>query len=489
MGRVQGPTLAFLVEREAEIREFVPLPFWKVSGTFEKGGTKFTAGYSKDRVRTRAAAEEVRDDCRGKEGLVASVAKRLVQVAPPPAFSTGDLQREAFRAFGLTPSRTLQAAERLYLGALISYPRTSSQRIPPSIDCSAILRGLQRLGQYSKAAGGILGGNLSPAQGPKVDPAHPAIHPTGEVPRRPLNPSEASVFDLVVRRFLAAFGPPARRELVTVKVSVGKHLFMLDGGRTLHPGWMSSYGRYASSKDASVPAVAEGERLRVVRVESEERFEQGPQRYNQSSLLEKMERENIGTKATRADTISTLVERGYVEGGVMKATDLGLAVVEVMKEYAPAIVTTKLTREVEERLEEVEGGSREDADVVRETVREIAEHLAGLRANEDGVGRKIDAALASTAGASYVLGPCPECRRGQLGIVRSRKTRKRFVGCSNYSTGCRASAPLPQRGTIRATAKACPHCSWPVVHILGGRSPWKLCVNVRCPAKGGARRR
>ena len=220
----------------------------------------------------------------------------------------------------------------------------------------------------------------------------------------------------------------------------------------------------------------------------EEKFERGPPRYNQSSLLEKMERENIGTKATRADVISTLVERGYVEGSSMRVTDLGLAVIETMEKYAPAIVTTKLTREIEERLEEVEGEAEGNAELVRETVRSIAQQLVGLSANEDMVGREIDAALAATVATSHVLGRCPICKSGQLRMIRSRKTKKRFVGCSNYSSGCRASAPLPQKGTIKTTPKACPHCSWPVVYVMGGRTPWRLCVNPTCPAKCGRKK-
>ena len=483
IGRVQGPTLAFLVERETEIREFVPLPFWKVSGTFEKDGIQFTAVYFRERIRYKAAAEKVREDCTGKEAIATSVVKNMVRVPPPPPFNTGDLQREAYRVFGYSPSRTLQIAEKLYLGALISYPRTSSQNLPPSIRYGTILRGLGRIGRYSKATGSILRGALSPAQGSKVDEAHPAIHPTGEVPHRSLYPPEAAVFDLVVRRFLATFGPPASRELTKMKVSVGEHGFVLNGGRTLSPGWTDYYGKYASDRDISVPSVAEGDRFRVVKVGLEEKFDLGPQRYNPSSLLEKMERENIGTKATRADIIATLVERGYVEEG-MKVTDLGLAIVETMESYAPAIVTTKLTREIEESLGEVESGSKRDAELVRETVRTITEQLVRLSANEDMVGREVEAALVETVPVSYVLGPCPVCKSGQLRVIRSRKTRKRFVGCSNYSSGCRASAPLPQKGTVKKTSKACTHCSWPVVYVVGGRSRWRLCVNPACPGKG-----
>ncbi len=488
VGRVQGPTLNFLVQREREIREFVPVPFWKLSGIFEKDGKKLVAEYSKESVGASANAQRVREECLGKEAVVRRVRRTGVQVGPPVPFNIGDLQKEAYRAFGFSPSRTLQLAERLYLGALISYPRTGSQRLPASIDFGTIMRGVGRIEAYANYANELLAGDLKPVQGPKEDQAHPAIHPTGEKPRQPLDSSESALFDLVVRRFLAAFGPSARRELVDVGILVGEHEFRLGGGRTVYQGWTKYYGRYVGLRDAEVPRIAEGDRFGVVDVKVEEKFEQRPSRYNQSSLLEKMEKERIGTKATRADVIATLVGRGYVSGESMEVTDLGLSVVETMQKYAPTIVTTELTRDIEEKLEEVEGGSGGEVALVRETVRSIAEQLGMLHENQEEVERQIDRALMATVGASYVLGRCPVCRAGQLKVVRSKKTKKRFVGCSNYASGCKASAPLPQRGTIKATTKACQHCSWPIVDVMGGRAPWRLCVNIDCPDKRGRKR-
>ena len=485
VGRVQGPTLGFLVEREREIRTFVPVPYWKASGTFEKDGVRLTAGYAKDRVETRQSAEKIREECLGREAVAAAVRRSIVQVGPPVPFNIGDLQKEAYRAFGYTPSSTLQIAERLYLGALISYPRTGSQRLPPSINYRGIIQDLGRIPKYSAHAVELLKEELKPVQGAKSDAAHPAIHPTGEKPKRPLQASESAVFDLVVRRFLAAFGPSARRELAEATLAVDEHEFRLAGGRTVFPGWMKYYVRYGGYRDVEVPPVSEGDRFRVVGVALEEKFEQRPTRYNQSSLLEKMEREGIGTKATRADIIATLVERGYVSAENMEVTDLGLSVVETMAEYAPSIISTELTREIEGKLETIEGGSGDEAELLRETVRSIVGQLAELSANEEAVGREIDSAVTASVAKSFVLGKCPVCKTGNLKIIRSKATKKRFVGCSNYSSGCRASAPLPQKGTLRTASKPCERCSWPVVYVVGGRRrPWRLCVNPNCPRKG-----
>ncbi len=487
IGRVQGPTLSFLVEREREIRAFVPVPFWKVEGAFEKEGMRFVAGYSEEKVKTREEAQRVHDECAGKDGTVESMKRSVVHVPPYPPFNVGDLQKEAFRCFGFSPSRTLQVAERLYLSALISYPRTDSQKLPPSLGLGKIVRDLARQASYSKEADEILRGSMRPAQGPKTDSAHPAIHPTGEAPRRPLEQSEAKLYDLVVRRFLSTFAPPARREITSAMIRVQGHAFRLAGGRTLFPGWMKYYWRYRAAKDVDVPRLEEGDRVTTVDVRVGEKFTEKPARYTQGSLLERMERERIGTKATRAEVISTLLTRGYATGEFLEVTDLGLSVMEILEKHAPSIVTTALTRAIEERLEAIEEGSDDGRGLFRETVDAISKQLLALGADEGSVGGEIGEAVAKTTAAAYLLGSCPVCKTGNLRMITSRKTKKRFVGCTNYSNGCRASAPLPQRGRIRKAAKPCAACSWPVIYVLKGRRPWRLCVNPRCPTKGGVR--
>ena len=482
MGRVQGPTLSFLERREREIREFVPVPHWKVSGIFQRGREKFTAEYIVSKVETKEAADKVQEDCLGQDGFVADVHRSSVQIGPPTPFNVGDLQKEAYRAFGFTPSKTLQVAERLYLSALISYPRTGSQKLPASINYRGILQGIGRLPQYSGLVADLQRSELKPVAGVKTDSAHPAIHPTGDTPRRPLDPSEANVFDLVVRRFLSAFGASARREIVDVSLKVGDYGFRLSGGRTFYPGWMKYYGKYARNRDAELPSISVGDVLRIDDVRVEEKFEERLSRYNQSSLLEKMEKEGIGTKATRADIITTLVKRGYVSGESMEVSDLGLSVVDTMTSLAPSVMSTELTRDIEEKLAKVEDETGSEADVLREMVKSIAAQLEGLAASEEEVGREIDRAIMGTVAKSFVLGRCPVCKTGELKVIKSKTTKKRFAGCSNYPS-CRASAPLPQKGTIKAAGRGCDLCGWPQVFVIGRGRPWRLCINPQCPGK------
>jgi DNA topoisomerase-1 len=489
IGRVQGPTLSYVIDREVEIRTFVPEPFWAVKGVFRVGGTEFEGRYAVERITRKADAERVEEGCRRHKGGVVSKASRgLFEETPPAPFNTGDLQREAYRVFGYAPARTLQIAERLYLDALVSYPRTNSQKLPPSIGYAKIFEGLRRMEQYSREAGELGRGVLRPKEGSKYDTAHPAVYPTGERPRRALPSWEARLLDLVIRRFMATFAPNAVRERASAVIMVGEYEFRASGTRTVNEGWLRYYGKYSGREEKPLPILKEGDEVRVVSIESTEEFTSPPPRYNQSSLLDRMERENLGTKATRSEIISTLISRGYivvVGEQVLTATDLGFAVMETMKAYSPAVASTRLTREIEAKLEEIEGGGGDASALLGQTIKVMSDNLLSIASNEERIGREMSAAISSAIAARYILGPCPVCKTGKLKIVRSRKTRKRFVGCTNYPNACNASAPLPQRGAIRTTTRACGKCGWPIVYVKLGRFPWKLCVNPRCPSKVG----
>lgn len=488
VGRVQGPTLWYVIDREMEVRTFVPIPYWNVTAVLQLDGIRIEASYANDRVQTLKEADEIRQQCEGKDGTVVELKKITFRQPPPNPFNIGDLQKEAYRVFGFSPSQTLSIAERLYLNALVSYPRTSSQKLPPSIDYHKIINGLRAIREYRQFSDEVLLGHLAPRQGPKEDPAHPAIYPTGESPRGQLNAREVKLFDLIVRRFFAAFSKEALRERLSVLIRVGKYDFKILGRRTLDEGWLRYYGTYSGIEDASLPPLDEGARVRVVTVNTVEKFEQHPPHYNQASLLEKMEDEGVGTKTTRAEIISTLYSRGYITGESIVATDIGFSVVEAMKLYSPSIISSQMTNDVERQLERIERGEITGEEVLEDTVSKLIESLSMIKNGEVQIGREIREALISTVRSQNLLGPCPVCRIGKLTIIRSRRTGKRFVGCTNYTNGCRASAPLPQRGQIRTTAKLCATCGWPIVYVKLSRIPWRLCVNLNCPDKSVKRR-
>lgn len=486
IGRVQGPTLNFIVEKEVDARTFVPTPYWTVKGIFRRGDEEFEGKYSSSStLPTKHAAEEVKGICEGRDGVVSLVAQRTFNQRPPPPLNLADLQKEAYRLFGYAPSKTLQMAERLYLGAMISYPRTGSQRLP-KLDYRRLLSRIAAMPGYSDLVDEMVSrGSVRPTEGQGTDSAHPAIYPTGESGRRPLTLEERKLFDLVVRRFLSCFGEDAIRETRSVEVLVSGHRFKMEETRVLVPGWLklAADWRPAGGVLTTESALREGDRVDVKAISVEEHLRARPTRYNQATLLEKMEREEIGTKATRADTISTLLDRGYVSGETLVPTELGFALIEAMREHCPQIISTLLTREIEAQLERVEASGESGRELFEKTLSSLTTQLGEVRLHEAEIAGRMRGSVSESTFGRTVLGGCPVCREGKLWVVRSRKSGKRFVGCTNYARGCRASAPLPQRGTIKAASKACSSCGWPVAYVRLGRRPWRLCVNDRCPRK------
>lgn len=489
IGRVQGPTLAFAADRELEIRLHVSDPYWTIAARFEKNNQEFSAQYEKPKIGTLAEARSIVDACVGRDGTVSDVVDSKAILRPPAPFNIGDLQREAYRLFKLGPGYTLAIAEKMYLQALISYPRTSSQKLPPSIGYGKIISGLSKIGSYGSLAAMLLSKDrFVPNEGRMTDPAHPAIYPTGVAPRyNKLSGLEFKVYDLVVKRFLATFGDPAVSRHTDVAIDVNGRAFRAEGRTPLYEGWMVFYKPYAGMDRRELPELHRGDSVKNLGINMEEKFTQPPFRYNQASLLAKMEQEKIGTKATRADIIATLFKRNYIapgRGGI-EVTDLGFAVIDSMRAFVPAIVSTDMTRSMEEQLELVEQGSADGISVIEQAVDKLVESLAAFMEKEVDIGARIDTAASADSAQAATIGPCPVCKKGQLRVIKSYRTKKRFVGCLNYSGGCKAIAPLPQKGGIRITGKACPECGWPIVGIIFARraKQWKICVNMQCPTK------
>lgn len=488
-GRVQGPTLSFLVTREKDIGCFVPTPYWSIKAEVEVDGAVFEAEYAKKIIETKAEADAIIENCKGKTALVEQVKREEFKQAPPFPFDLGSLQSEAYRIFGYTPMRTSQVAQRLYLDALISYPRTSSQKLPPAIGYQTILRGLSRNSAYTKLTSALLAKQLlKPFEGKKVDPAHPAIYPTGNMPERTLSSAEKNIWDLVVRRFMAAFGDHAVWQTGTVILNINGNLFELRGKKVLAEGWLRFYEPYAPLEGKPLPNVTEGQEISVKKVVLEDKFTSPPPRYNPSSLLKKMEKENIGTKATRAGIIQTLYERKYIRGDRIAVTELGFEVVDALRKHCPAIISVELTRELEEKMEKIQLGKETKEDVLQHAVKMLKSVTGQLKENERLIGARLSQAIQKEILTVKSVGSCPACRSGRLVVLRSKKTGKRFVGCTNYSVGaCRTAFPLPQKGLVKPAGAVCSACGTPIVYVwLRGKRPWSLCLNPKCPARAKA---
>jgi len=432
-GRVQGPILKFIVAREKDIRSFVPTPYWEIKARVEIDESVFEAEYEKGTIEIKNEANAVLNACKGKNGQVEKISVRKFQQSPPIPFDLGTLQSEAYGLFSYTPRRTSNIAQRLYLEALISYPRTSSQKLPPAINYKAILKNLGRAPEYKKLTVELLAKTeLKPKEGKKKDPAHPAIYPTGNLPERVLDDSERRVFDLIVRRFMAVFGEPAIRQSMKVQIDVNGHRFYLRGRRILKEGWLRFYGLYVKSEEVLLPPIEEGQAINVKKVILEDKFTKPLPRYNPGSLLKKMEEAGIGTKATRANIIQTLYDRKYSRDERMVATNLGFEVLEVLERYCPAVVSVKLTRELEERMDKIQVNSEKRESVLVDVVEILKPVIEELKEKDKIIGEQLSIAIKRARLEERIVGSCPVCGTGKLMILYSRKTGKRFIGCTNY---------------------------------------------------------
>jgi DNA topoisomerase-1 len=482
-GRVQTPTLKILVEREREIKVFKPEPFWVLSLLLELECKEIVAEHATPRFLDKAEAERALAACKDKPAKVSDIQTRQYRRPPPIPFDIGLLQSEAYRCFGYTPMRTQQLAQTLYQAALISYPRTSSQKLPPTINYAEIIEQLGGVSkQYRKFADELLRmPELKPNEGTKSDPAHPSVYPTGERPEKLVGPQQ-KLYDLIVRRFFSVFGKPALAESIRVELDVGGQPFFLRGRRVLEEGWLAYYGRYGATEEIILPQLSEGQVLAVNEVKFEEKETPPPSRYNPSSVVKEMEARNLGTKATRASILQNIYIRGYIFGNQITVTDLGIEVIDSLLKHCPEIVSEELTAQFEREMEAIQGGRRNKDEVIEKAREELDKLLKKFKTHQLEIGKQLGEAYRITRQKQRIMGTCAKCG-GDLKVVVSRATHKRFAGCSNYPK-CTNSFPLPQTGMIISLGKTCEQCGAPMIQVNRiGMRPYRMCLDPKCPSK------
>jgi len=484
-GRVQGPSLAFVAERNREINLHVPIPFWGLSIQGEHNGEPLEIEYSKNRIEFKHDAVNIVKDLQNTHGVVRSVNKKQSTLSPPAPFNLSGLQSEAYRHFGFKPSRTLALAQKLYLDALISYPRTSSQKIPESIDTQEIIKNLGKIKTYKNLTAELLKKKkLIPIQGEKTDPAHPAIHPTGNKPGK-LTPSEKKLYDLIVRRFLALFADSSIKESLRVDIECGEYLLFLRGLIVLTQGWMKFYDPYAKSNERELPLIKEGDTIELKQISIEDKFSSAPSYYNPSSLMKVLEKENLGTKSTRACIVDSLKSRGYTLNDRFELSTLGYTTFETLHQYMPMMLSAEFTRQLEEEMDSIRFEKREREQALVSAKENLLELLRRFQKQEEEIGNALVSGLQRFWKEKQELGDCPKCKDGRLIVIKSPKTGKRFVGCSNYKEGgCDQTFPLPQKGEIVPLERFCEHCGYQMFKVVSRRRGWETCVNwTECPGR------
>ncbi|MBI2004083.1 topoisomerase DNA-binding C4 zinc finger domain-containing protein [Candidatus Pacearchaeota archaeon] len=397
---------------------------------------------------------------------------------PPFPFNLTNLQTEAYKFYGITPSRTLQIAQSLYLAGLISYPRTSSQKLPASIGYDKILAKLAEEFGVEK-----LITRKIPVEGEKSDPAHPSIYPTGN--KQILSGEDKKIYELIVRRFLSLFCGDAIIDSKTITAEINGLKFSVKGQTIRKKSWLEIYP--SKLKEDKIPDV-NGD-AEILNSRTEQKETQPPRRYSPASIISELEKRNLGTKATRSSILETLYDRNYIEGQSIKATPFGISLIESLEKYSPIIIDEKLTHDFEEDMEKIQEKQKkeelknEEEKMINEAKKTIIEITKDFKKNEKKIGEElIDASIKfrEQQKRENTLIKCPKCKNGDLAITYSKKNRRFFVACNAYPD-CRNTYSLPPNGVIKKTEKICEECNYPMLMRLAkGKRPWIFCWNPQC---------
>jgi DNA topoisomerase-3 len=518
VGRVQTPTLALMVNRELEILNFVPRDFWTLWAQFQAGAGSYKGkwfrkeeGRERDRFDTEAEAAALAEALRGQPGKVASVAARTEKKKPELLYDLTALQKEANKRFGLTAEHTLEVAQALYEAKLISYPRTNSRCLTEA-DALKIPGWIKAIGQGQLTVLHPFVAELRTRWPVKLDKRfvndkevedHTALVPT-ESPARDLRGDQARIYELIARRFLAAHWPDRVEAKTTIVTRIVKETFKTTGTVVKALGWSevdpphgrpkketkAKEGEADEAEDEEVsgtlPAVVKDEAVATTDLATKAGKTSPPKRMTEGDLLGAMQSAGkelddealkgamkdcgLGTPATRANIIETLLKRGFVERGrnILQPTAKGIELVKSIQ--AEALKSPQLTGEWEAQMERIRRGEAErDAfmDGIRGFVKDV---VAQIKGSAPQVAQRTAGAPGAKA-FGPVVGPCPKC--GAELHLRDWEGRH-YVKCgaSGADPECRLAYDTDPEGK---PLELCRHCQGPVRTTKGGSKVCVLC--------------
>lgn len=429
VGRVQTPVLAMIVKRDDEIRHFKVEPFWELATRYRESVFKY-----KERFKTKTEGEALLNSVLDHPLVIEKVASKNENEHPPLLYDLTELQRDMNRKFGVSAADTLQAAQNLYEQKFITYPRTDSRYLTNDLK-PQVVETMQSLKQLKQKEIEPLDLSALPFSNrilnDKKVTDHHAIIPTGKLPNHLPFPSEA-IYEAIVTRLIAAFYPTCVKKVTTVDASANKVPFQAKGVITTIPGWTVLYPKKAEKQDEEVqelPPFQKGESGPHAPYLTEGKTKP-PGHYNENSLLGAMEtagklvddetlkealkEKGIGTPATRAAIIETLLKRNYIQrsGKSLTATELGRYLIALIQD--PNLKSPELTGEWEAQLKEIEKGKLQPPlfmERIHQFTRQVIEHSDIYR---------IDPAH---------FGHCPKCKSP---VVKGKKG----YGCSKWREGC-----------------------------------------------------
>lgn len=518
-GRVQSVALKIIIDRENDIRKFIPEEYWSIDGNFQKAKKKFKANFwgvdgKKKKLPNAESVKEVTTRITGKEYDVTKVEKKERKRNPALPFTTSSLQQEAARKLNFRTRKTMMVAQQLYEGialgkqgtvGLITYMRTDSTRIADSAKEEAAEYIEKNYGSEFSAHGGRKAKNSQGAQD-----AHEAVRPSS-VLRSPneikqyLDKDQLKLYTLIWSRFVASQMTPAVLDTMKVTLEQNGVIFIANGAKVKFKGFMQVYveGRDDGKEDKEniLPDLVEGDKVNAVDIEPKQHFTQPPARFSEATLIRALEENGVGRPSTYAPTLETIQRRYYVKltNKRFEPTELGEIVNSLIVEFFPQIVDVHFTASMEGDLDKIGVGQEKWVEVVdrfyqpfEKELTNAEEKIEKIQIKDEPAGFDCDLCghpmviklgrygkfyacsnfpeCRNTKAIVKEIGvTCPVCNEGQV-IERKSKKNRLFYGCSRYPECDFTSWDKP-------IGRPCPKCGQYLVEkkVKGGKQV--VCIN------------
>ena len=467
-GRVQSVALRLIVDREEEIRAFVPQEYWSIDAKFTNPPSKKTfsaAIYSKNKKKIKITSKEQSDavlaDLENAEYIVESVKKGSRKINPTPPFITSTLQQEASRRLSFQAKRTMKAAQELYEGVdvadlgtvgLITYMRTDSLRISEDARAAGNQyiretygeKYLPKTPRYYKSKGNVQDGHEA------IRPSMPNVTP--ESVKSSLTTDQYKIYKLIWERFIASLMESCVQETVKVEIAAGDYIFNASGYTVKFDGFTALYEELKDEEkeeaSSQLPEIAKGDKLRLKSLLGNQHFTQPPSRYTEASLTKALEENGVGRPSTYVTITSTILSREYIkrEGKQFVPTELGEAVTNLLKDKIPNIVDVTYTSKMETDLDKIDDGNEDYINMIRLYYNDFEKPLEQARKDMQGVKIKLKEEETDEV--------CEKC--GRKMVVKVGRFGK-FLACPGYPE-CKNTKPL-----VFKTKAKCPECGGEVI--------------------------
>jgi len=460
-GRVQSVALRIIMDREQEIRNFVPEEYWLLDVVLEKDGepklvyAKFYGDIKgKINLTEESQVKEIVAKIKGGEYTVTDIKVTEKKKSPPPPFTTSSLQQDASRRLGFAVKKTMMVAQKLYEAGFITYMRTDSTRVSADAIKMAKAYICKTYGEKY-----YLNRNYKAKEG--AQDAHEAIRPThlgsiAEVEKE-LGRDEARLYSLIFNRFVASRMEACVYDFTKVTLNVEDYIFHATGSVIKFDGFMALYKESKEDNknveegeldedSKELPKLEIGDRLKENKLEFAQKFTEPPSRYSEATLVKVMEEKGIGRPSTYAPTISTLIDRFYVEkeNRMLVPTELGEVVNKIMVEHFENIVDIKFTADMETKLDGVAEGNTDYVDMLEKFYKPFMENLEKVEGSIEHVklADKETDVVCELCGRNMVI------KRGKFG---------EFLACPGYPE-CKNAKPI-----VNSIKEPCPHCGGKVL--------------------------